>query len=126
MGASLVLVLLLAAVASAHATSPVSFENKCGKPVKLDGIVVLVDAKVVLNVDVKVAVLLSVVGVDGKEYSKKFFVPADVKALVLVYDGVYIKVKVAALNLLVVVVGLVKSVIGLVVGELKVALFVRV
>jgi hypothetical protein len=120
MSASLVLVLLLAAVASAQAApSPVSFENKCGNPVKINGILVGVDLDLVLILDLSAEVELWVLGADGHGYSKKFLIPADVKAVVVVYDGVYIKVKVKAVNF---ILGLVNTLLGFVCLNLKVAL----
>ena len=105
MSAALVLVLLLAAVASAQAASPVSFENKCTKPVKINGILVAVNAKVILILDLKVAVKLEIFGADGVERSKKFLIPVDATACAIVYDGVYIKVIVTAVKSILGVVG---------------------
>ena len=122
MSASLVLVLLLAAVASAQAGSPVSVENKCGKPVKMNGKEVGVGAIVVLDLDLKLAVVLSVLDANNNECSTTFFIPLDVKAVVVVYDGVYIKVKVKAVNF---ILGLVNTLIGLVLVSLKVVLFLH-
>ena len=119
MSASLVLVLLLAAVASAQAASPVSFENKCTKPVKINGILVAVKAKVEVIVDLTLAVKLEILGADGVEHSQKFLIPVDATACAIVYDGVYIKVKVKAVNF---ILGLVNTLLGFVCLNLKVAL----
>ena len=120
MSASLVLVLLLAAVASAQAApSPVSFENKCGKPLKINGILVLVNAKVVVILDLTVAVKLEIFGADGVERSHKFLIPVDAKACAIVYDGVYIKVVVTAVKS---ILGLVGTLLGFICLKFKLAL----
>jgi hypothetical protein len=119
MSASLVLVLLLAAVASAQAGSPVSFENKCDKPVKINGILVAVKAKVVVIVDLTLAVKLEIFGADGVEHSQKFLIPVDATACVIVYDGVYIKVIVTAVKS---ILGLVGTLLGFICLKFKLAL----
>jgi hypothetical protein len=120
MSASLVLVLLLAAVASAQAgPSPVSFENKCDKPVWINGILVAVKAKVEVIVDLTLAVKLEILGADGVEHSQKFLIPVDATACVIVYDGVYIKVIVTAVKS---ILGLVGTLLGFICLKFKLAL----
>lgn len=119
MRASLVLVLLLTAVASAQAGRSVSCENKCNKPVWCNGKEVAPGGTLIL-VDVDVSLLLLVKDKYGKEHSGTFAVPLDVTAVVVVYDGVFVKLKVKAVSLLF---GLLQTVIGLVLGSLKCYLY---
>ncbi len=119
MRASLVLVLLLACVASAQAGRSVSCENKCGKPVWMNGKECPAGKTVVL-LDVDVDVLLVVKDKYGKDHSQKFVLALDVTAVVVVYDGVLLKVKVKAVSLLF---GLLHTVIGLVCATLSVSLY---
>ena len=114
----LVLVLLLAAVASAHAGRSVSCENTCGNSVWMNGKECPAGQTVVL-VDLDVDVTLVVKDKDGKDCSQKFVLPLDVTAVVVVYDGVYVKVKVKAVSLLY---GLLHTLIGFICVSLKIVL----
>jgi hypothetical protein len=118
MRASLVLVLLLAAVASAHAGRTVSCENKCGKSVWMNG-KECPAGKTVLLVDLDVDVTLVVKDKDGKDHSQKFVLPLDVTAVVVLYDGVFVKVKVAAVSLLY---GLLHTLIGFICVSVRIVL----
>ena len=109
----MVLVLLLAAVASAHAGRTVSCENRCGKSVWMNG-KEYPAGKMVLLVDLDVDVTLVVKDKDGKDHSQKFVLPLDV-----LYDGLFLKVKVKAVSLLY---GLLHTLIGFVCVSVKVAL----
>jgi len=113
MRASLVLVLLLTAVASAHGRS-VSCENKCGTPVVVNGVTVGVNLNVKVEVDAKLVVAF--VDKTGKALKGEWSCPADVTAVVLVYEDLSLKVKVKAVGL---VAGLVRTVLGLVLGLIK-------
>jgi hypothetical protein len=119
MRASLVLVLLLAAVASAHAGRAVSCENKCGKSVWMNGKECPAGKTVVLDLGVEVDVALVVKDKDGKDCTQKFVLPLDVTAVVVLYDGVFLKVKVKAVSLLF---GLLHTLLGFICVNLRITL----
>jgi hypothetical protein len=118
MRASLVLVLLLAAVASAHAGRAVSCENKCGKSVWMNGKECPNGKTVVLELELDVTLVVK--DKYGNDYSEKFVLPLDVTAVVVLYDGVFLKVKVKVVSLLF---GLLHTLIGFICFSAKVALY---
>jgi hypothetical protein len=119
MRASLVLVVLLAAVASAHAGRTVSCENKCGKSVWMNG-KECPAGKTVLLADLEADVTLALKDKDGKDHSQKFVLPLDVYAVVVLYDGVFVKVQVKAVSLLY---GLLRTLIGFICVSVRIVLY---
>ncbi|KAG0592961.1 hypothetical protein KC19_1G293700 [Ceratodon purpureus] len=117
MRATLVLMLLLGAVVAAHGRS-VSCTNKCPKPITVNGILVNVDATVVL--DLAATVTVQVTDITGALLSGVYSVPADVTELVVVYVDGYLKVTVG--KVLGLLSGLLHTVLGLVIGALQVVL----
>ncbi|KAG0582397.1 hypothetical protein M758_3G055700 [Ceratodon purpureus] len=113
MRATLVLMLLLGAVVAAHGR-PVSCENKCEKAIEVNGVSVAAHATV--EVEVLGLVEINVVDVTGAVLVGSYSCPADVTALVLVYEEGCVKVKVGAVGI---ISKLLHTLVGLVLGFIR-------
>ncbi|KAG0582366.1 hypothetical protein M758_3G052400 [Ceratodon purpureus] len=89
MRATLVLMLLLGAVVAAHGR-PVSCTNKCPKPIQCNGILVDVDATVIVDIDLTVKI--DATDITGALVSGTFSVPRYATEFLVIYVNGYLKV----------------------------------
>lgn len=112
--------LLAASVSSAHGYN-VLCTNNTPKPLMCQGKRIPVGATVTVDVAVDVAVVVEVVDKAGKVVKGACIVPADVTALVFVYVGSTIQIKVTAV-VTGLVGGLLNALLGLVLASIVVVL----
>ncbi|KAG0582367.1 hypothetical protein M758_3G052500 [Ceratodon purpureus] len=87
--AILVLMLLLGAVVAAHGR-PVACVNKCPKPIQCNGIVVAVNATVIVDIDLTVKI--DATDITGALVSGTFSVPRYATEFLVIYVNGYLKV----------------------------------
>lgn len=115
------MLLLLAASVSSVQGYNVLCTNNTPKPLKCQGKRIPVGATVSVDVDANVAVIVEVVDKAGNVVKGACVVPADVTALVFVYVGSTIQIKVTAV-VTGLVGGLLNALLGLVLASIVVVL----
>ena len=119
--AVMICVLLLAASVSGSHGSNVLCTNNTPAPLTCQGVPIPVGATVTIDVVVDVAAVVEVVDAAGNVVKGAFVVPADVAAIVFVYVGTTIQVKVTAV-VTGLVGGLLNNLLGLVLATIVVVL----